>query len=55
MRLKRDTNRTVGEKKYYRWSLTNVPPAIVKKAKWKDGDHLEAIVKKDGVLIRPKE
>jgi hypothetical protein len=52
MRLKRTLNRTVGEKRYHKWLISDVPPAIVDELGWQPNQELEAVPRADGLLIR---
>lgn len=51
VKLQRSRALKVGEKEYYRWTIT-LPPDIVTALGWGRGDILDAEVKGDKVVIR---
>lgn len=42
MRLRKALNRRVGERVYHRWTINDVPPAVVDEMGWEEGDELVA-------------
>lgn len=39
-------------KDYFSWKV-NIPPEHIEKMGWEHGQELKAVVKKDGLLLRP--
>lgn len=52
MRLRRvKTYQTASGGDYGRWDVS-LPPALIEAQGWKQGDELEAVEHKDGILLR---
>lgn len=52
VRLKRTLNRRVGDKEYYKWLVADVPPDTVEQLGWQEGEELEGVPHRGGLLLR---
>ncbi|MCK5023658.1 MAG: hypothetical protein KAS04_05780 [Candidatus Aenigmarchaeota archaeon] len=50
MQLQRQESRKIKGKKYDKWVIT-IPPSIVNKLEWKEGEELKAQMLKRGILL----
>jgi len=50
MKLQKQLSRKVGDVKYAKWVLV-VPPNIIEKLKWKEGQELEVEIKENRLFI----
>jgi len=50
MRLQKQLSKRVGEKEYAKYVIV-IPPKTIDKLGWKEGEELEAEVKKDKLII----
>lgn len=53
MKLQKQLSRKVGDKEYAKYVMV-IPPKIIKKAKLKDGDELEANFRRGKIIINKK-
>lgn len=53
MKLQKRFLREVNKKKYYKFMI-NIPPELVEKAKFKEGDELEGKAEKNKIVLRKK-
>jgi len=53
MKLQKQLSRKVGEKRYPKWVLV-IPPDVVEKSGFKEGDELKAVGKKGEIIIKKK-
>jgi bifunctional DNA-binding transcriptional regulator/antitoxin component of YhaV-PrlF toxin-antitoxin module len=54
LKLRKRLNRKVGNTEYSKWEI-NIPSSTIIEAGWKEGTDLEAVVKNDRVVLRPKK
>lgn len=52
VRLKRTLNRRVGDREYFKWLIADVPPDTVEQLGWQEGEELEGVPYKGGLLLR---
>jgi len=53
MKLQKQLSRKVKDKEYPKWVVT-IPPSDVKKLNWEEGQELEASIKNDTIILKPK-
>jgi len=53
MKLQKQASRKIGSAKYYKYVVI-LPPKEIDKVGWKDGEVLEAEVKKNQIILKPK-
>lgn len=53
MKLQKRLNRKVGNKEYSKYLIV-IPPEEVEKMGWKEGEELQAVKKKDVLVLRAK-
>lgn len=54
MRLQKRLSRIVAGKEYVKWVIT-IPPSNIKKLGWREGEELEAVIKNNKLIIKPKK
>jgi bifunctional DNA-binding transcriptional regulator/antitoxin component of YhaV-PrlF toxin-antitoxin module len=54
MKLQKQLSRKVGKIVYPKW-LVVIPPEKVKEAGWKEGTELEAEIKENKIILKPKK
>jgi len=50
MKLQKQLSRKVGDVEYAKWVLV-VPPNIIEKLKWKEGQELEVKIKENSLVV----
>lgn len=53
MRLQKQLSRKVGDKEYPKYVIV-LPPKIVNKAGWKEGQEILVVTKKDTIVLKKK-
>ncbi len=54
MKLQQQLSRKIGSTSYPKFVVV-ISPDKIKEAGWKDGMELEAIVKRNGIILKPKK
>lgn len=52
VKLRKQYAYTANGKDYHKWAV-NLPPEHVEALGWEHGQELEAVVRKEGILLRP--
>jgi len=53
MKLQKQLSRKVGATEYPKWVVT-IPPEVVKESGWKEGTELQAELKNNKIILKPK-